>query len=138
MQPNKSDALSYLDGNGTAPARYAHVVLDYRATEEPYYQDMIVGPLPIVNGTTTAVPLEYPYTRKTGGTVRNLDADADEALYTDWLYVIAAEIQDITLDWFGGAAVGLENDTLDIWVSMACPLMRNCEQRFNRNAKCLC
>ncbi|KAF1812382.1 membrane copper amine oxidase [Eremomyces bilateralis CBS 781.70] len=115
LQPNKTAALSYLDGNGTPPVRYAHVMLNCRSTEEPYYQDLTVGPLPISNGTTTIAALEYPYTRKTEGKVRNLDADADEALYADWLYVIAAEIQDITLDWFGGVAVGEDNDTLSVW-----------------------
>ena len=28
MRPNKTDVLSYLDNDGPAPTRYAHVVLD--------------------------------------------------------------------------------------------------------------
>ncbi|KAK3076679.1 hypothetical protein LTS18_012353, partial [Coniosporium uncinatum] len=59
-------------------------------------------------------PLEYPYTRKTGGMIRNLEADSD-SLYSDWLYVVSASILDITLDLWGGSALGLDNDTLDIW-----------------------
>lgn len=114
LQPNKTDVLKYLDGNGTAPTRYAHVVLDHRATVEPYYADIMVGPLPLVNGTAAWTPLEYPYTRKTQGRVRNLDADS-ETVYTDWLYKISATVSDITLDLWGATALGLDNDTIDIW-----------------------
>lgn len=103
--PNKTDALNYFDGSASAPARYAHVVLDHRATIDPYYADILVGPLPVVNGTTTWEPLEYPYTRKTGGHVRNLDAD-DESLYSEWIYPISASIADITLDLWNGTALG--------------------------------
>lgn len=114
LQPNKTDALNYLDGNGTAPTRYAHVVLDHRDSVDPYYQDIQVGPLPIVNGTAVWSPLEYLHTRKTKGRVRNLDADS-ETLYSEWIYKISATISDITLDLWEGTALGLENDTLDIW-----------------------
>lgn len=114
MQPNKSDALSYMDGSGSAPARYAHAVISHQADEEPYYQDILVGPLPAANGTTTWEPLEYPFTRKTGGRVRNLDAD-DDALYDEWHFKVSGSISDITLDLWNATALGLENDTLSIW-----------------------
>jgi primary-amine oxidase len=116
MRPNKTDALAYFDDNSTAPTKYAHVVLDHRATEKPYYADILVGPLPIDNATAKWEPLVYPYTKKcAGGKVRNLDADGDEALYSDWLYPIGASVADITLDLWNGTAMGLDNDTLDIW-----------------------
>ncbi|KAK0820778.1 hypothetical protein LTR75_001364 [Friedmanniomyces endolithicus] len=114
MMPNKSDVLPYVDGNATAPTRYAHVVLDLRATDSPTYSDILVGPLPVTNGTTTWQPLEYPYTRKTGGSIRNLDADSD-IIMTDFIYPITANISDITMDLWGGAAMGADNDTLDVW-----------------------
>ncbi|KAK1823601.1 hypothetical protein LTR12_002012 [Friedmanniomyces endolithicus] len=114
MMPNKSDVLPYIDGNATAPTRYAHVVLDLRATGSPTYSDILVGPLPVTNGTTTWQPLEYPYTRKTGGSIRNLDADSD-TIMTDFIYPITANISDITMDLWGGAAMGADNDTLDVW-----------------------
>ncbi|KAK0321282.1 hypothetical protein LTR82_007734 [Friedmanniomyces endolithicus] len=114
MMPNKSDVLPYVDGNATAPTRYAHVVLDLRATDSPTYSDILVGPLPVTNGTTTWQPLEYPYTRKTGGSIRNLDADSD-TMMTDFIYPITANISDITMDLWGGAATGADNDTLDVW-----------------------
>lgn len=115
MRPNKTDVLSYLDHQGPAPSRYAHVVLDNRATTDPHYADLLVGPLAITNQSTPSwTPLEYPYTRKTHGRVRNLDADYS-TIYSEWLYKISASIADITLDLFNGTALGLDNDTLDIW-----------------------
>lgn len=122
--PNKSDVISYFDGNGPAPPRYAHVVLDFRATVDPYYQDILVGPLPLQNGTvgnatyqngtSRWVALEYPYTKKDQGRVRNLDAD-DDTLYSAWIYKVGASVADITMDLWGGMATGSDNDTLDIW-----------------------
>ncbi|KAF2225193.1 hypothetical protein BDZ85DRAFT_233684 [Elsinoe ampelina] len=112
--PNKTDVLSHIDGGGPAPARYAHVVISERATEEPVYADILVGPLPIVNGTTKWEPLEYPLTRKTQGRVRNLDADAD-TLRAEWVMKIASNISDITQALWGKTVTGGENDTIDIW-----------------------
>ena len=113
MIPNKTDVLAYIDGDAKAPTRYAHVSLDLRATLEPTYRDILVGPLPVNNLTTSWQGLEYPYTRKTGGNIRNLNAD-DITLY-QWIYNVSATISDITLDLWGGTALGLNNDTLDIW-----------------------
>lgn len=113
MQPNKSDALAYIDGSSAAPLRYAHVVLDVRATLAPTYTDILVGPLPVQNGTTTWQPLEYPYTNNAGGKVRNTDADEDTR--HAWVLNITGSISDITLDLWGGVAKGLDNDTLDVW-----------------------
>ncbi|OIW28159.1 membrane copper amine oxidase [Coniochaeta ligniaria NRRL 30616] len=115
MIPNKTDALGYIDGCKAPPKKYAHVVLDERASVDPTYADIIVGPLPIDNTTTTWEPLTYPYTKNNSGKVRNLDADADDALYSEWLYVIGASVADITLDLWNITAMGLDNDTGDIW-----------------------
>lgn len=114
LLPNKTKALSYIDGCSRPPAKYAHVVLDVRATTEPYYQDITVGPLPVDNTTTTWAPLTYPYTKKNSGKVRNLDAD-DDILYSDWIYLVSASVADITLDLWNATALGLDNDTIDIW-----------------------
>ncbi|KAI1344805.1 membrane copper amine oxidase [Xylariaceae sp. FL0016] len=112
--PNKTDAVSFIDSSSAAPTRWAHVVLDVRATEEPYYQDILVGPLPLTNATASYQPLEYTHTRKTEGKVRNLDADSD-TLQTEWISKIGASVADITLDLWGGTAMGADNDTLSIW-----------------------
>lgn len=114
LKPNKTEVIKYIDGDASAPTRYAHVVIDHRATEDPYYQDLIVGPLPVDNTSTTWEALDYPFTRKTGGRVRNLDADRD-TLYSELLYPISASIADITLDLWNGTALGLDNDTLYMW-----------------------
>jgi primary-amine oxidase len=113
MIPNKKDALAYIDGDAKPPTRYAHVVLDLRATDKPTYTDILVGPLPVNNVTTTWQGLEYPYTRNTRGSIRSLDVD--ETALCEWLYSVSATVSDITLDLWNGTALGLKNDTLDIW-----------------------
>ncbi|KAL4917168.1 copper amine oxidase [Aspergillus aurantiobrunneus] len=112
-RPNKTESIPYLEGNGPAPTRYAHVRLNNRATVDLYYADILVGPLPVSN-ISTWQPLEFPYTRKTQGQVRNVEPDG-ETVYSEWLFKISASIADITLDLWNGTALGLENDTLDIW-----------------------
>lgn len=86
-----------------------------RATTEPYYQDIMVGPLPLDNATVSWTPLEYSLTKKNGGKVQNLEADSDDTLYSQWIYPISASVSDITLDLWNGTGLGLDNDTLDIW-----------------------
>ena len=56
LQPNKSDALSYLDNGAAAPDRYARAELKFGATEEPYLQEYVVGPLPVPNGPAYTIP----------------------------------------------------------------------------------
>ncbi|KAK6216442.1 hypothetical protein LQW54_003446 [Pestalotiopsis sp. IQ-011] len=93
--PNKAAVLAHIDGGGAAPERWAHVVLDCRATEDAHYRDVLVGPLPLDSETATIRPLEYSYTRKTEGKVRNLEASA-RTMYNEWLYKIGAGVADIT------------------------------------------
>lgn len=109
MIPNKSDVLSFIDGYNKPPTRFAHVVLDHRASVDPYYADTLVGPLPVRNGTTHWEPLTFPYTKENSGRVRNLNADEDVTLYESWLYPISRSILDITLGLWGGSALGLDN-----------------------------
>lgn len=112
MYPNKTDVLRYMDQNETEPVKFAHVVIAHRSSPDPYYGDFIVGPLPVQNGTTQWNYLEYPYTRKTNGQVRNLDAD--ENALVEWLYGVTASIEDITLALWNGTALGLDNDTISL------------------------
>ncbi|OAG05511.1 membrane copper amine oxidase [Paraphaeosphaeria sporulosa] len=114
QRPNKTDVVAYLDGSGPAPDRYAHVLLNIRATEEPYYADILVGPLPVIANVTTWQPLDYYHTRKTEGRVRNLSAN-DDTLYEKLLYPTSASIKDITLELWGGSALGYDNDTITMW-----------------------
>lgn len=94
IQPNKSDALSYIDGDASPPPKWAKAILDMRAFEDPYYQEIMVGPLPVDNSTTTWAPLAYPLTKNSGGKVRNLEADS-EKLYSEWIYPITSSIADM-------------------------------------------
>ncbi|KAH8701543.1 copper amine oxidase [Talaromyces proteolyticus] len=112
MYPNKTNALTYIDQNGPEPARFAHVVIAHRASVNPYYADILVGPLPVQNGTTQWENLEYPYTRKTQGRVRNLEASENKL--TEWLFTITGSISDITLELWNGTAFGLQNDTISL------------------------
>ena len=113
MIPNKTDVLAYVDGDAQPPTRYAHVVLAIQASEHPTYNYILVGPLPVSNTTTSWQPLEHPFTRKTGGAIRNLDAD--EKTINQWLFNVSATISDITLDLWNATALGLKNDTMSIW-----------------------
>jgi len=114
MWPNKTDALAYIDCKAAPPVKYAHVLLNNRATETPYYSDIIVGPLPIDNATATWEPLTYPFNKNSGGTVRNLLADED-VYYPEWAFKLGADIADITLDLWNATVMGLDNDTLVVW-----------------------
>jgi primary-amine oxidase len=113
QHPNKTDALAYIDGSGPEPLRYARAVIDHKADENPYIQDILIGPLPVVNGTTTWAPLEYTLTRKTEGKVRSLEADGDA--YEDWLIEVSTSVADITMDLWNASALGNDNDTLAVW-----------------------
>lgn len=62
-----------------------------------------------------SAPLTYPYTKQADGKIRNLGADDDGALYDDWLYVIGADVADITTELWNGTCTGADDDTLDIW-----------------------
>lgn len=63
--PNKTDVLSYFDGGGKEPARYARAELNLNSKHASTFNNILVGPLPISSATTWE-PLTYPYTRKTG------------------------------------------------------------------------
>ncbi|KAL2216423.1 copper amine oxidase [Thermoascus aurantiacus ATCC 26904] len=111
LQPNKSDALPYLNGVAAAPDRYAKATIQFQATEEPYIQEWMVGPLPISNKTTLQ-PLNYLY-NKGVGIQRVYDADSDAL--EEFLNEIGASVADITLELWNGTIMGAENDTLSIW-----------------------
>lgn len=114
MPPNKTNVVAYLDGSAPEPPRYAHVVLEISSVVDAHYADIIVGPVPIDNATVSWSSLEYPYTKKAAGKVRNLLA-SDATQTTNWTNVITASIADITMFLFNGTAMGLPNDTILSW-----------------------
>ncbi|KAK6992126.1 amine oxidase [Favolaschia claudopus] len=111
VQPNKTDALHYLDHNGAVPPRYAVARIAFGATEEPYHQDFIVGPLPISKRSTYA-SLDWP-TTSGSAKIRNYNADDDTLL--QWNVDVTATVADIVLDLLNGTATGSDDDDFDIW-----------------------
>ncbi|KAF7334468.1 Amine oxidase [Mycena venus] len=111
VQPNKTDALHYLDHNGPIPARYALARIAFGATEEPYVQDFIVGPLPISNASTYE-SLDWA---TTSGSAKIRNYNADERLINQWNLNVTATVADIVLDLLNGTATGSKDDDFDIW-----------------------
>ncbi|KAJ7769348.1 copper amine oxidase [Mycena metata] len=111
VQPNKTDALAYLDNGGPIPARYAMARISFGATEKPYLQEFMVGPLPI-SKTSTYESLDWP-TTSGSSKIRNYNADDD--LLTQWNLDVTASVADIVLDLLNGTATGSEDDDFDIW-----------------------
>ncbi|KAJ7032822.1 copper amine oxidase [Mycena alexandri] len=111
VQPNKTDALAYLDNGGPIPARYAMARIAFGATEKPYLQEFMVGPLPI-SKTSTYESLDWP-TTSGSSKIRNYNADDD--LLTQWNLDVTASVADIVLDLLNGTATGSDDDDFDIW-----------------------
>lgn len=98
LQPNKSDALSYLDAGAQTPTRYAKTTLQFGATLEPYIQEYMVGPLPVTNGTatngtTSYAELNYIYNKGSG---RQRVYNADALALATFNVEVGAGIADIT------------------------------------------
>ncbi|KAG0134675.1 copper amine oxidase [Tuber indicum] len=98
LPPNKTDVLTYLDGSGPAPKRYARVVISFGATENPYWQEFMVGPIPVVQSVTKIEPLNYLYNKGEG---KSPNYAADDKVRRAWLGLIALNMSDITLDILG-------------------------------------
>ena len=101
LQPNKSDALGYLDTGAAAPTRFGKATLQFGATEQPYIQEYMVGPLPVTEGQTTCVELNYIYNKGTG---KQYIYNADQAQVAAFNIEVATGIQDITQDLLNGVS----------------------------------
>ncbi|PHH73301.1 hypothetical protein CDD82_5550 [Ophiocordyceps australis] len=113
LLPNKTESLSYIDGNGPKPPRYAQVSLSLAATENATMSEIMVGPLPVGKDTTWQ-HLVYPYSPERRGSIQNVDAD-DVLLYDKWLTAVGARIADITLALWNKTATGADNDSMLIY-----------------------
>lgn len=101
LQPNKSDALAYLEGRGPAPARYARATLQFNSQLQPYIQEYMVGPLPIKKGSRYE-ELNYMFTSGRGRTkVYNADGEAIAAFNLK----VGTEIKDITKKLLNGVSI---------------------------------
>lgn len=101
LQPNKTDALAYLDEDGPAPVRYARATLQFNSMMQPYIQEYMVGPLPIEEGSVHYEELNYIFTSGRGRTrVYNADSEAIAAFNLE----IGAQIADITKSLLNGVS----------------------------------
>ena len=104
--PNKTESLSYLDGNNTSPDRYAVASIMFNADVQPYLEDWIVGPLPISNASS-AHPYSFRSTKESSK-IRNHDADSDKV--EEFVKTITEPMDDIV-----EYLLGAKSDSFDIW-----------------------
>jgi primary-amine oxidase len=102
LQPNKTDALAYLERHGPAPVRYARATLQFNSKVQPYIQEYMVGPLPVEKGLTHHEELNYMFTSGRGRiNVYNTDGEAIAAFNLK----IGTEIKDITKQLLNGVSI---------------------------------
>ena len=99
LQPNKSDAINYLDNGGPAPPRYAHATIQVGATLRPYVQEYQVGPLPITQ-QSTVTPLSYIY--NSGGKGKQYIYNADAVSIAEFQYQVGTQVANITKKLLNG------------------------------------
>lgn len=101
-EPDKMEALQFLDHDGPAPARRAHVTLNMGGMEPPVMKEFIIGPIDNIQygGPVEALPFSYrgisdiPYNARV--------IDAIEYGYLDaMIQETTASIQEALIDSFG-------------------------------------
>ncbi|ETN44586.1 uncharacterized protein HMPREF1541_10256 [Cyphellophora europaea CBS 101466] len=100
LMPNKTDVLAYLDGNATAPPKYAHIVMAEGGKEIPVMTDYYVGPLPVSDQTTIRT-LDYWF-NGVGGAQVPFNARPNDpprrAAFDPLIVSVMSNISDITAD----------------------------------------
>ncbi|KAM0198542.1 hypothetical protein ACHAPI_004069 [Fusarium lateritium] len=128
LQPNKTDALTYLEGNGPAPTRYARATLQFNSQLQPYIQEYMVGPLPVQEGSTKYEELNYMFTSGRGRiNVYNADSEA----VATFNLLVGADIQNITKKLLNGTAAGAEDDNL--LIAGSDPLIHHADRVYQWN-----
>jgi hypothetical protein len=93
LHPNKTDVVPFFDSGANEPARYARATV-VSGTEELYWQEYMVGPLPATNMTTIQT-LTYPFTNsQPGKTVVNAVYSATDG--AQFQEKFGLEVEDIT------------------------------------------
>ncbi|KAF1836803.1 amine oxidase catalytic domain-containing protein [Decorospora gaudefroyi] len=108
LQPNKTDVLSYLDRNATQPKRYARATVQIGATDttDVYWQEYMIGPLPVTNSTTVA-PLTYLFNNaRPGRTAVHPVFSANDGL--QFQLKLATEVDDIARKIWNASFLGGE------------------------------
>jgi primary-amine oxidase len=90
--PNKTDAVSYFAGSADIPKRWAIASISFGATEEPYIQEWVVGPLPL-NDQAIFYPDTFG-THTDEAKIRIYDMDDSSG----FVYEKAMEMDDILRD----------------------------------------
>jgi hypothetical protein len=100
LHPNKSDALSYLDGKGPAPPRMAQIAVAFNTVDRPFVQHFSVGPLPL-SSRTTVQPINL--STIPGGKVfsKRDPVGRVPSSPTDLLEQVTASMKDIVEDLVG-------------------------------------
>ncbi|KAF4342275.1 multidrug resistance [Fusarium beomiforme] len=128
LQPNKTDALAYLEGHSPAPVRYARATLQFNSQVQPYIQEYMVGPLPVQNGSTRYEELNYMFTSGRGRiNVYNADTEAIAAFNLK----VGAEIKNVTKQLLNGTATGSKDDNL--LIAGSDPLIHSGDRIFQWN-----
>src|SRR5271156_5892971 len=96
LQPNKSDVVQYIDESGSPPLRWAHIILNERATPQTRVAEYMVGHLGS-GESISAVPLTYCYNSGRNH-INTAVGDTDALLFG---LAAAANISDITMDLLG-------------------------------------
>ena len=91
--PNKTDALDYFDIGGEIPKRWAKASISFGATEEPYVQEFVVGPLPIT-GESMYFPDAFG-TRAEDAKIRIYDMDDSTGFVLDRIMEMDDIIRDL-------------------------------------------
>lgn len=125
IRPNKTDALAYLDGNATAPPRYAKAVMffgndDFADPEFPhgYWETYQIGPLPITN-KTVCEPMDWLNAKNKVSFQVGYQDSTRNALYYSFVESVFMdpEVRPVIEDITKSPTYGLDNSTLEIWMT---------------------
>ncbi|CAG5126831.1 unnamed protein product, partial [Candidula unifasciata] len=105
--PNKTDAINFLDGKGSKPAREARVIIERPDLSEPVVEELVVGPLPdpryhYLNPRRDRPKIPYRFHPSYG----------IHAAYTDLFHELTHELNDIILESYGTSFLNCTQDCL--------------------------
>jgi primary-amine oxidase len=105
LPSNKTDALPFIDANGTAPKRYARATVQIGATNSSnmYWQEHMVGPLPATNATIIE-RLTYPFHNSQPGQTAVYPVYVPDD-GTNLLFKFGAGVKDISIALFNAVSL---------------------------------
>lgn len=122
INPNKTDALEYLEGDKTAPQRYARAVIffggeDFAKQSEPhgYWQTYQVGPLPATEDTEV-VEMNWAFTKSSFSYAQGY-RDSNRWALEDSFYEVLFQTDQVKAfaeDIIGVLSYGLDDSPMQI------------------------